>query len=398
MIDRPTANRDALKACAVLGGFFVVIATGAYVYTLDIRPLFPRDGTTLVVGRDFLNFWMYGRAAQLPASAQWYDPKLYNDALASFLGADYPGQNWSYPPTMMLVMAPFGALGYLPALTIWTVLGIAIFAAVISRDLGDRRATIAALCSPAAMFGLISGQLAFITTAMLIGAFSWLDRRPIPAGILIGLLTVKPHLGILLPIMLAASRRWKVFVVASVTAITFAGASIALFGVAPWIDYIEMGLAAQNAVLNDPDGIATPFYPTLFMNLRGIGVVYGAAMAAQIALALAAAASVAWAFRNRADTDPRILIALFFACSIAALPYMLVYDTLPLCVAAMALLAGGTLESRGRLLARVVFWLPLLQIGLGTLHIPGPALIAPAFAFYLLHHLKSERALAALPA
>jgi hypothetical protein len=391
MIDRPQANRDALKACVVLGGFFVVIALGAYVYTLDIRPLFPRDGTTLVVGRDFLNFWMYGRAAQLPAPGQWYDPQLYNGMLTALLGGGYPGQNWSYPPTMMLVMAPFGALGYLPALALWSALGLAIFATVIWRYIGDRRATAAALCSPAAVFGLISGQLAFVSTAMLVAAFTWLDRRPIPSGILIGLLTVKPHLGILLPIMLAASRRWKVFLVASVTAVAFAGVSIALFGIVPWINYVEMGLAVQNAVLADAGNIATPFYPTLFMNLRGIGIGYGPAMTAQIALALAAAASVVWAFRNRADADPRILMALFFACSVAALPYMLVYDTLPLCVAAMALLANGTLDSRGRLLARLVFWLPLLQIGLGTFSIPGPALIAPAFAFYLLHHLKNER-------
>jgi hypothetical protein len=242
------------------------------------------------------------------------------------------------------------------------------------------------------VFGLISGQLAFVTTAILIGAFSLLDRRPIPAGLLIGLLTVKPHLGILLPIMLAASRRWKVFVVASITALGLAAISVALFGVTPWVNYIEMGLAVQNAVLDDAGGIATPFYPTLFMNLRGIGVSYGAAMTLQIALAIATAASVAWAFRTRADASQHILVALFFACSVAALPYMLVYDTLPLCVAAMALLADGALDSRGRLLARLVFWLPLLQIGLGTLSIPGPALIAPAFAFYLLHQLKNERA------
>ena len=389
MIDRPTANRDALKACAVLGGFFVVVALGAYIYTLDIRPLFPRDGTTLVVGRDFLNFWMYGRAAQLPNPGQWYDPQLYNNVLATFLGGDYPGQNWSYPPIIMLLMAPFGALGYLPALALWSAAGLAIFVPVIWRYLGNRRATIAVLCSPAAMFGLISGQLAFITTAMLIGAFMWLDRRPARAGILIGLLTIKPHLGILLPVILLVSRRWRVLFAASATTVVFVGASVLLFGVRPWVDYFGIGLLAQNVVLADADSIATPFFPTLFMNLHGIGIDYRPAMAAQIVMATVATAFAAWAFRNRADANPKLLAALFFACSVATLPYMLVYDTLPLCVAAMALLADGMLDSRGRLLARLVFWLPLLQIGLGTFGIPGPALIAPAFALYLVLRLKA---------
>ena len=40
--------------------------------------------------------------------------------------------------------------------------------------------------------------------------------------------------------------------------------------------------------------------------------------------------------------------------------------------------------------ARLIYWLPLIQIGLGTLHIPGPALIAPAFAFLLAQKLARE--------
>ena len=53
---------------------------------------------------------------------QWYDPLHYARALIPIVGADYPGQNWSYPPSMMLLMAPFGRLGYLPALAVWMLL------------------------------------------------------------------------------------------------------------------------------------------------------------------------------------------------------------------------------------------------------------------------------------
>ena len=386
VVDRLKANRDVLAACAVLGGFFVVVAAGAYGYTLDWRLPFPRDGTTLVVGRDFLNFWMYGHAASSANPGTWYDPHTYNAMLAALLGDNYPGQNLSYPPTLMLLMAPFARFGYLPALAVWTAVGLAIFVPVIWHYLGDRRAVIAALCSPAAVFGVISGQISFLTTALMIGVFMWMDRRPIAAGVLIGALTLKPHLGVLFPIVLAISRRWIVFASAAITALALAAISMLLFGVKPWIDYIGIGLAVQNVVLSDPNGIATPFYPTLFMNVRGIGLPYGTAMAAQAGLALIAITAAAWAFRNRSN-DPRILAALFFACSLSALPYMLAYDTLALCVAALALLASGTLDARGRWLARLIYWLPLLQIGLGTLHIPGPALIAPAFALYLFVRL-----------
>lgn len=398
MIDRPQANRDALTACALLGLFFIAIALGAYLYTLDWQMPFPRDGTTLVVGRDFLNFWMYGHAAQLPRPGQWYDPLVYNNALTAMLGENYPGQNWSYPPSIMLLMAPFARIGYLPALALWTLLGAVMFIPTVWRYLGNRRAVIAVMCSPAAVFGVISGQVAFVTTAMMIGAFCWLDRRPVSAGILIGLLTLKPHMGILFPVLLIVSQRWRVFVVATLTAVMLVAVSIALFGLDPWIDYWRVGIPVQNIVLRDADHIATPFFPTLFMNLRGIGASYELAMGAQIALAVMATALLAWAIRTRPQADPRLLAALFFACSIAAIPYMLSYGTLALCVSAIALLADGALDARGRLLARLVYWLPLIQIGLGTFHIPGPALIAPAFALYLFLYLKDDRAGVAHPA
>ena len=389
--------RVALKAFVILGSFFFLAAAGTYLYGLNGQPPFPRDGSTLVVGRDFLNFWMYGRAAALPDPGRWYDAAAYQRELATLLGPGYPGLNWSYPPSIMLLAAPFGRLGYLPALLLWTVASLAIFLAVAARQIADRRALIALMVSPAAVFCLMSGQSSFLTAAMLIGIFATIERRPLLAGALIGLLTLKPQLGLLFPVLLIAAGRWRVFAAASVTALALAGLTAALFGTKVWIDFVALGLPAQNLVLADPQGIATPFHATVFMNLRGIGASYALAMSVQAGVALAAAGAVAWAFRCRADADPRLLSALFIACAVAAVPYLLVYDTLPLTFAALALLAGGMLDARGAWLARFAYWLPLLQIGLGTLHIPGPALIAPAFAAYALWRIKAKPAARTAP-
>jgi Glycosyltransferase family 87 len=394
------AHRAVLKAFAILGAFFLAAAAGVYLYGLDLRPPIPRDGSSLVVGRDFLNFWMYGRAAALADPSRWYDAETYQRVLAALLGPDYPGQNWSYPPTIMLIAAPFGRLGYLPALAVWSVVSLAIFVSTAARWLGDGRALFALAVSPAAVFCLMSGQSSFLSTAILIGIFTLLDRRPIVAGVLIGLLTLKPQLGLLFPVVLIASARWRVFAAAAVTALALAALAAALFGTQAWVDFVTLVLPTQNIVLADPDGIATPFYPTVFMNLRGIGLSYATAMTAQAGIAVAAVGALAWAFYNRPNADPRLLFALFAACSIAAVPYFALYDTLALTAAAMGLLTGGFLRTRGAWLTRLIFWLPLLQIGLGTLHIPGPALIAPAFALYLVQRLKGMRVVPAqrLPA
>src|SRR5205085_1838973 len=161
-----------------------------------------------------------------------------------------------------------------------------------------------------------------------ITTFAWLDRRPIAAGILIGLLTLKPQLGILFPVMLIASARWRVFASATITALALAAATALVFGPQVWLDFIMKGLPANNLVLADPERIATPFYPTIFMNLRGLDLPYSAAMAIQLCFSAFAVGAVFWAFRSRRDADPLWLMALFFACSICAVPYMLSYDTL----------------------------------------------------------------------
>jgi hypothetical protein len=244
--------------------------------------------------------------------------------------------------------------------------------------------------SPAALFCLISGQSAFVTAAMMVAIFALLDRKPVIAGVLIGLLTIKPQLGILFPFVLIASGRWRVFFTAALTALALAGLTALMFGSQVWIDFVVKGLPVQGLVLADPDRIATPFFPTVFMNLRGLDVGYAGAMSVQAMFSVFAAGAVVWAFRFRRDAGAPELLALFLACSATASPYLLAYDLLPLTFAAVALLAGNGLDGPGRRLVQLACWAPALQLALGTWHVPGPALIAPALAAYLLMRLNTR--------
>ena len=352
----------------------------------------PRDSTGLVIGRDFLNFWMYGRAAALPDPQRFYDPLVYARELRALLWPDYAEQNFSYPPTIMLLAAPFGRLPYMPALLTWTALGIGAFVTVARQHFADTRTLIAVAVSPAALFCLMSGQSSLISAAMLVTIFAWLDRRPVAAGVLIGLLTLKPQLGLLFPVMLIAAGRWRVFAAATLTAVALAAATAAACGPQVWVDFVSVGMPAQNLVLADPQRVGTPFYPTVFMNLRGLDMPYGAAMALQLCFSTFAAAAVVWAFRYRRDASGDLKMALFLACSVVVTPYLLAYDTLALTFAALMLLDAGKLDATGRRFAQLVYWLPVIQLGFGQFHVPGPALIAPAFAVYLVWRIRAARA------
>jgi Glycosyltransferase family 87 len=382
-------DRDNIRVLAIVAVIWAVSALALYTWKISWVATMPRDAIGGVVGRDFLNFWMYGRAAWLPDPGRFYDPHIYNEMVTAFLGTHYPGQNWSYPPSIMLIAAPFGRLNYFPALLCWTVLGVGIFVWVVRRYADDRRLLIVFLCSPAAVYCLISGQSSFLTAAMLLTIVSCADRKPVLAGVLIGLLSLKPQLGLLFPVMLAASGRWRVFIAAAITTILIIAATAAAFGPQVWIDFVSQGIPAQNLVLVDSDRVRTPMYPTIFMNVRGAGASYAGAMTVQAYFSVLAAGLVFFAYRFRKNADPQLQSALFFASSVCVVPYLLSYDTLTISCLAALLLAAGKLDTRGQVLAILMYWLPWIQDKLGSYHIPGPALIPAVFAVYLLTRLKT---------
>src|SRR5690606_32474737 len=130
------------------------------------------------------------------------------------------------------------------------------------------------------------------------------------------------QLGVLFPFFLIASARWTVFISAAVTTLALAGITAALFGTDVWLAFVTQGLAVQNIVLADPQRIATPYYPTIFMNLRGLDLSYAAAMAVQFVFTVAAVVLVCWLGFARRSADRLETMALFLACSVAAVPYM----------------------------------------------------------------------------
>jgi hypothetical protein len=392
---RDPDNAEFLRGLLLLGGTLFVLTITTYLATTNWAGAFPRDKATLVLGRDFLNLWMYGRALfEGGEPSRFYDIATYNDALAHMLGAGYPGQNWPNPPTALVVMAPFGLLGYFPALVAWAAISFLACYLAGRREVADLRTLAIVAVSPAALLCVLSGQSSWLTTAALFAIFAQLDKRPTLAGVLIGLLTVKPQLGILFPFALIASGRWRVFFAAGVTALALLAASVALGGIESWHAYIVKALPLQREVLQDAAGTAMPFHPTIFMNIRGL-VGNRVAEIIQFAFTIAAVVAVSAAFRYRRDADPRTLQALFFACTVSASPYMGAYDLLPLTFAAVALIAEEKLDARGRRLAQLVYWTPALQLLFGTIQLPGPGFIAPLFAAWLLQRLFKPATVAA---
>lgn len=364
----------------ILGALLLAVFVPYYLLTLDLAWPIARDGTGLAVGRDFLNFWLYGRAAWDADPARYYDLRTYWAAIEVVAGADYPGQQWSYPPTIMLLAAPFGLLPYLSALALWSALSVAVFVAAVR--LWTREPAVIAACVllPAGVFGLMSGQLAYLGAAAVLAVLRWREARPVAAGVVLGMMTLKPQLGLLFPVLLLATRSWRIIGVASAVALALAALTALFWGSEVWRQYLMVGVHSQSEVLTDPALIVAPFMPTAFVNLRLAGLSIGAAYLVQAGLAICAVTLVWAVFARRPAAADLRANGLFLAAGAVATPYLMAYDLLALGTIA-ALLAVGT--GRPRWPALLVVLLPLLQMAAGTAGLPGPALVPILFAWAL---------------
>src|SRR5437763_1206370 len=200
---------------------FGILVAGVEIGWLITAPL-PYDAFGYMIGRDFVATWAGAKAALSGDPGQYFGYDAYNALLRGLFGENYPPHIWSYPPHLLLFTWPLAVMPYMTAYVLYCALGLILYVAVVSD--GERRwdhITLLAL-APAVTLNVWTGQNGFLTTALLIGGLLQLDRRPVLAGVLFGLLSIKPQLGFLLPVMLVLTGRWRVVAAAAITIVLLA--------------------------------------------------------------------------------------------------------------------------------------------------------------------------------
>ena len=141
-----------------------------------------------------------------------YDPASHwAEQQAFFADPEIVFYGWHYPPFFLIVACLLAMLPYLAALFVWQAATLAAYAAMIRLIAPGTLALTAALAYRPVLVNLTHGQNGFLTAALIGSSLALLDRRPWIAGILIGLLAYKPHFGLLLPLVLMLTGRWKPF-------------------------------------------------------------------------------------------------------------------------------------------------------------------------------------------
>lgn len=277
-------------------------------------------------GYDFMAYWSAARLALAGQAAAAYDEgtisAVQHAAVHALPGIVFP---WHYPPTFLPVVVPLGLLRYPAALALFVVLTALPWAALVCRVLPDRRAWIVAAAAPAGLVTLLDGQNAFLTASLAGFALLWLDRRPTLAGILIGLLAIKPQLGLLFPLALLAEARWRSIGAAAVTVAALCGASLAMFGAPVWAAFLHH-LPISEA-MGDSGAVPWRTMPTAEVFVLSLGAKLGVAHACQAIVALGAAGCV-WRAWRHPDAPFEAKAATLLAASLLVSPYLFYYDLL----------------------------------------------------------------------
>lgn len=281
---------------------------------------------------DFGIFYTAGRLALDGQALAAYRAEAMTQAFSAFFKIDIDALSWNYPPPLLLPMAALALLPYLAAAGLWGLAGLGAFGAAVRALLPGQGFLLAALLFPGTAMALLAGQTSLLVTAVLAGGLALLPRRPVLAGVLLGLLVLKPNLAPLVPLALLAGRRWQALAGAAATGVALLLLSLLAFGPEPWQGFFAN---LQTIAGWDQAGVLRSWrMPSVYMQARGLGA--GPAMALQAVAALAAAAAVAWVW---ARPQPEALRGAVLAAAVPlASPYVFEYDLAVLVLAVLLLL------------------------------------------------------------
>jgi hypothetical protein len=155
-----------------------------------------------------------------------------------------------------------------------------------------------------------------------------MERRPLLAGFLLGLLSYKPQIGIVFPLVLAVGGQWRVFSAAAITALGLAAASWLIFGSEAWHGFGANLAMTRELVLGS--GLAGFQKLQSIFGVRWYGGDETLAWIAQGAMAAACTIAVLLLWRRQLAYE--IKAAALATAALLATPYLYVYDLAALAV------------------------------------------------------------------
>jgi hypothetical protein len=322
-----------------LACFGLCVAQGVYLAASFVHGSWIFDPAGQLIATDFVNVWASGRQALDGDPTGVYDVAVHKDAEVAALRHSFAGEYpWIYPPIFFFAAVVLALLPYVPAYAAWVVLTLCAYVATVRAIIGHRLGILLACAYPGILSNLMVGQNGFASAALVGGALISMERAPVLSGCLIGLLSFKPHLGILFPLVLIAGRHWRVMTAAAVTTMVLALASLLVFGPQAWQAFFEsLPVASQSALSEGRADWAK--MQSLFVTVRMLGGSLETAWALQLLL-VGTAAAMLWCLW-RSETCFELKAAALATAALLVSPYLFLYDLMVLAIAMAFLIRTG---------------------------------------------------------
>lgn len=363
-----------------------------------------------LVNRDFVNYWMAGRLTLSGELGHLFPTELYQAKLAAaFPDLITEVRGWSYPPHFILVCLPFGLLPYPVAYAafMFLTLGFWVFASVkgvayfAPHADGATRAMVVAFTLPFIVSQITLGQNGFLIGGAFILALIYRHDRPWITGLMLAILTMKPHLGVLWPVLLLIEKNWRAIFWGAGFTVAVLGLSVVVLGPEAWQAFISVTVGEQNTVVTSWEGGFLYMMPSWFGGLRALGLPAGPAIWVHLLIMIGPIAALIWAMTKADETGRSVLMAVG---TFTTLPYMFSYDLGPLMLVAalcFMFIASAPADDRNvwvtlllLLVMTLQIWMPTTVFFRESFMAPVvllPALMATAFLLYTVWQVRRQQ-------
>ncbi|MDQ0141772.1 glycosyltransferase family 87 protein [Cupriavidus necator] len=248
-------------------------------------------------GADFVVFWGAAKLALTHGAAAPYDYAMLRQVELAAVPGLAVGDGvlpWLYPPTFLLFVLGFGLLPYGLATFVFLAGGAGWYALALCRTL-PRNAWLAGVAFPGIAVVLATGQNALWLAGCAGLGLACLRSRPVLAGVLLGLVTVKPHLALMFPLALLCARNWRALGAMAATALALALVALLAFGTAPFAAFLGNAGRAAAELLHG--AALLPRMPTVFAAVKMLSdsLVLATMLHGMVAAAALASVIYAWA-------------------------------------------------------------------------------------------------------
>lgn len=328
----PSRRWMLLLGLAIFMGYLITVA----VIHRDGRQAAAEGETPLLT--DFTSLYAASMLVRQQAAVDLYRPREMYQASLLAAQAAYDGKlsekqaraigfhPWMYPPTFIPAAIPLAYLPYLFAWFAWLAVTSIPYLLALRTILKDQSFWLIALTAPPVFYNIMYGQTGFLTAGLIGLGLVWLQPRPMLAGICIGLASVKPHFGLLIPIALICGAHWKAFWTAAITVIVSAVAAGLLFGADSWFGFI--GTLLSNMRGFEQGAYNWSVMPSVLGALHQAGLDLDWAWRGQMLAAAVALAAVGWAWWSQPGRTPLpgLDAAILCLATLLAVPMVYLYD------------------------------------------------------------------------